>query len=381
MNALFTVLALLSLVGGVATLVVVVLARRVPAAERARRHVARVALPLAAAVAAVSTAGSLYYSEIAGFTPCRLCWYQRYAMYPLVALLPLAGLLRKAALTRAAVGLATLGGLVSLYHWSIELNPSLQVSGMCTASVPCTAAWVWELGFVSIAFMALSGFLFIIALLVSTRPGRSAAPRRDARALATAAAGVLAVVVAGGVLPNPGQPAQADEPGATQVTAAVEVTGQALPPLPESGADPALGMPVPQLSGSDFDGRPVAVQADDRPKAIVFLAHWCPHCQQEVPVVQEWLDRVGKPTGVDLYSVSTGVDPAAPNYPPDEWLRREGWSLPVLADDEQSSAARAYGLPGYPYWVFVDRDNTVIGRHSGELSTDQLSRVLAKLAD
>lgn len=72
------------------------LAPVVPAARRAlaavRAGVAGQALGLAWLVAGVATVGSLWLSEGAGFPPCRLCWYQRGAMYPLVAVLGLAAL-------------------------------------------------------------------------------------------------------------------------------------------------------------------------------------------------------------------------------------------------------------------------------------------------
>jgi hypothetical protein len=86
------------------------------------------------------------------------------------------------------------------------------------------------------------------------------------------------------------------------------------------------------------------------------------------------------PRGVDLYSVSTGVDPSQPNYPPAEWLRREGWSVPVLVDDPVGSAAEAYGLTGFPFFVFVDGDGDVVSRAAGELTIEQLQQHLAGIS-
>ncbi|GIU96693.1 MAG: hypothetical protein KatS3mg013_0496 [Actinomycetota bacterium] len=181
-------------------------------------------------------------------------------------------------------------------------------------------------------------------------------------------AAIIAFVAAGG-----GDGRESSAPGR------VTVTGQSLPALPE-GSDPAVGLPAPTLEGRDFEGRPVRIEDDGRPKAIIFLAHWCPHCQREVPLVQDWLDREGMPAGVDLYSVATAIDPAQPNYPPDEWLRREGWTPPVLVDDAKESAASAYGLTGFPFWVFVDADGNVTSRFAGELTIDQLQGYLATIS-
>ncbi|MGH8930189.1 MAG: TlpA family protein disulfide reductase [Egibacteraceae bacterium] len=163
-------------------------------------------------------------------------------------------------------------------------------------------------------------------------------------------------------------------------TGAPTVSGQALPAFTGDGADPAVGMAAPEVEGAAFDGGPVAITRDGTAKIIVFLAHWCPHCQREVPAVNEWLEQRGLPEGVELYSVVTSIDPSLPNYPPDEWLRREGWSVPVLADDARNSVATAYGLNAFPYWVFVTADGTVAQRATGELPADTLERAAADLA-
>ena len=70
--------------------------------------------------------------------------------------------------------------------------------------------------------------------------------------------------------------------------------------------------------------------------------------------------------------VATATDPNRPNYPPSEWLEEEGLDLPVMADDANGTAARAYGLSGYPYFVLLDANNRVIARDGGELSTGEL---------
>lgn len=163
------------------------------------------------------------------------------------------------------------------------------------------------------------------------------------------------------------------------VAAAPTVSGQPLPVFNTGGDDPAIGMLAPTVDGIDFDGDTVRIDHDGIAKAIVFLAHWCPHCQAEVPVVQEWLDQRGLPEGVQLYSVSTSVDPARPNYPPAEWLRDEGWTVPLITDDVRSSVADAYGLSAFPFWVFVNADGTVAGRTSGELPPDALQDVVGQL--
>jgi disulfide bond formation protein DsbB len=128
------------------------------------------ALALGAAVAVVATAGSLYYSEVVGFVPCKLCWFQRIAMYPLALLLPIAAVRRDRGVRPYALPLSVLGLGVSAYHTWLQAYPPSGGSGFCTADAPCTDRHVWELGFVSIPFMALTGFAFITAMLVVARP-------------------------------------------------------------------------------------------------------------------------------------------------------------------------------------------------------------------
>ena len=141
----------------------------------------------------------------------------------------------------------------------------------------------------------------------------------------------------------------------------------------------ASGLEAPTIVGEDWDGNEVAIRDDGRAKAIVFLAHWCPHCQREVPKVQAWLDGGGGVEGVDLYSVATSINSARPNYPPSAWLEREGWTVPVIRDDADNSALIAYGAGPFPYWVFVNADGTVALRTAGSLEIDQLVQILSSL--
>ena len=157
------------------------------------------------------------------------------------------------------------------------------------------------------------------------------------------------------------------------------VTGSPLPRFESPTDDPAVGQPAPIVKGTDFDGRPVTIEPDGRPKLVIFLAHWCPHCQREVPVIQRWLDEQGPPEGVDLVSVVTAIDPSQANYPPDEWLERERWSVPVIVDPDDRIAT-AYGLNAFPYFVLIDRQGRVVGRLTGELPVETLEQLVEQLA-
>jgi disulfide bond formation protein DsbB len=126
------------------------------------------ALWLAFAVALTATLGSLYLSEVAHFVPCKLCWYQRIAMYPLVPILFVAALTRDAGVWRYATPLAAIGSAISVYHYQLERFPD-QTSVSCTLEAPCTVVWIWKFHYISIPLMALSGFALIVALMLVAR--------------------------------------------------------------------------------------------------------------------------------------------------------------------------------------------------------------------
>lgn len=119
-------------------------------------------------IALIATAGSLFYSEIAGFDPCKLCWYQRILMYPQVVLvgLALAGRLRDIMI---AVGtLSGIGAIVAGYHYLLQIGV---VSGTnCGAvgySVACSQRFVMNFGYITIPMMALSTFILIFFLALA----------------------------------------------------------------------------------------------------------------------------------------------------------------------------------------------------------------------
>ena len=158
-------------------------------------------------------------------------------------------------------------------------------------------------------------------------------------------------------------------------TRTVSISGDALPELPQSGSDPAVGKVIPEATGQSFDGTPVAIRNDGRAKVILFVAHWCPHCRNEIPELADWLKSNELPNGVDVYAVSTAVDSKRPNYPPSEWLKGEDWTAPTLADSSDGKAAEAYGLSAFPYFVAVDGSGKVVARTSGEITTGQFAEL------
>jgi disulfide bond formation protein DsbB len=184
----FTFFALLTVAANVATITLWVLGLLSYTGDTARERwqsvrvlLGDVGLPVAAVVAATAMAGSLYLSEGAHLLPCKLCWYQRSAMYPLAVVLVVAALRRDWSVRPYALALAVVGPLISAYHYLIERRPSLEVGSSCDPTNPCTLTLVWKFHYISIPFMAFSAFVLVATILLAARrPDPSAAgPARD----------------------------------------------------------------------------------------------------------------------------------------------------------------------------------------------------------
>ncbi len=166
----------------------------------------------------------------------------------------------------------------------------------------------------------------------------------------------------------------------------VDVQGESLPELPDSAGDddPARGSAAPVVIGEDFDGNTVRIDAaNDGPTLAVFLAHWCPHCNREVPRINELRDEGAFPDGLNIVGVSTGISPQRPNWPPSQWFQDMDWTYPVIADGvdmerETFIAADAYGLSGFPFMTLIGSDGKVLARWSGEMDKDDF---LEKIED
>lgn len=156
--AVADVFAVLLLAGAVALLI----SLKVPAM---RSLVATFGLVIAALVAIGATSGSLYFSEVANFNPCEMCWVQRIFMYPLALILPIAAVRRDRAVIPYAMVIATVGLGFSIYHIQLQIRPDQSTS--CDLLNPCSAKWVDALGFATIPMMAGLSFALIVTSLAA----------------------------------------------------------------------------------------------------------------------------------------------------------------------------------------------------------------------
>ncbi len=172
------------------------------------------------------------------------------------------------------------------------------------------------------------------------------------------------------------------ETGFTE-TAPVEVVGTPLSDFDANITDPEIGNPAPSLVGVDFNGNESQVETTGSPQAVLFVAHWCPHCQNEVPVVRALRASDTWPADVKLTTIATSTSSTQNNYPPSAWLAREGLTVlsdTVLVDSESGDALHAYGGSGFPYWVFLDASGNVVMRSSGELGEQAIKGIVDTLA-
>ena len=163
----------------------------------------------------------------------------------------------------------------------------------------------------------------------------------------------------------------------------VTVTGDALAPFDSAAnPDPAVGKDAPVIEGLNFNG--VAQTLDAKKNGaymVVFLAHWCPHCNAEVPRLIEWKNSGAVPADLDIIGVATAVSKTSANYPPAQWFSTKGWPWPVLVDESQGDgaagkAAEAMGATGWPYFVIVGADGKVKVRVSGEVEITDLQKIV-----
>jgi thiol-disulfide isomerase/thioredoxin len=183
--------------------------------------------------------------------------------------------------------------------------------------------------------------------------------------------GVVAVLSAG---------EGADLPSLSDVARPVAVEGDPISvPYPEAAGapDPAVGLPAPVITALDYTDREVTIGAPGRAQVVVFLAHWCPVCAQELPTLRSIITAGGVPDTVDLVFVTTGLDPGRPNWPPKTWLADAGLGdVVTVRDDVGDPLMRSFGLRAYPAWVVIDADGTVVARRQGLLDALGVAQLL-----
>lgn len=163
------VLAVLVIVAQVTTgvLLLALLFKKEKKAKEVLSYFSRKAFLFSFLIALSSMLGSLFYSEVAGYGPCKLCWYQRILMYPLVLLFGFAMLRKRKDITDYALLMSLVGAAIAGYHYLLQIGVAPSIG--CSAvgySVGCSQRFVMQYGYITIPLMAFSGFVLISTLLL-----------------------------------------------------------------------------------------------------------------------------------------------------------------------------------------------------------------------
>lgn len=126
------------------------------------------ALNFAFVVASIATLGSLFLSEVAGFNPCKLCWWQRIFMYPATLILLISLIKNDRGVVKYVLPMSVIGAVIAAYHYIMQLFPNVLE---CSEEVAkCSTIQFAEFGYITIPLMALTAFvLMILSILLSSK--------------------------------------------------------------------------------------------------------------------------------------------------------------------------------------------------------------------
>jgi thiol-disulfide isomerase/thioredoxin len=156
-----------------------------------------------------------------------------------------------------------------------------------------------------------------------------------------------------------------------------------LPEYVSSNNDPAVidAMQLPEISGPEYySGQQVDFVAGSDGKAMVWLvwAHWCPHCQNELPALNTWWqENSSRFPDIELATVTTAIDDSRGN-PLDAYLDSSKFPFPVIVDQTGEISAK-FGTPAFPFWVVTDSQGKVVFRIAGELGIENVDQIFSQL--
>jgi len=154
-----------------------------------------------------------------------------------------------------------------------------------------------------------------------------------------------------------------------------------LPRFAPGGQDAALGLELPEITAVEaYSTETLAIDPADGTKRIWLIwAHWCPYCQEELPLMSEWYPpNADRFPNSELVTITTAMDPSRGN-PLDEYLASEQFPFPVLRDDDGKLSAQ-FGVSAFPFWVVTNGDGTVLFRTAGLLGSDRVDQLFTQLA-
>ena len=159
----------------------------------------------------------------------------------------------------------------------------------------------------------------------------------------------------------------------------VELKGLPLPYVREK-FDPAVGLKSPTVESVLLDGTPVFIGGEGPTTILMVLAHWCPHCRNEVRELTKHFSDEGLPETVRVMSLATAIDSSKANYPPHKWFKNENWPVPVIVDNPDSVIADIFGVNSFPFFIVIDQAGDIALRIPGRMGVDTLERLIEALS-
>lgn len=230
----------------------------------------RYSLYIGLAAAWVAMLGSLYFSEVLGYIPCTLCWYQRILMYPLAGVIAIGLLRRDRGLPNYVLPFSVLGIGVSTYHYLIQRTDLFGGETTCKVGVPCNTIWINWFGFATIPFLALVAFMIITVVMLITLQAQATTLDESGPPPWQLVAGIIVVIVAFFAIltaVNRMTASRAQTPALSPVPAEVAAQAKAMPVdgLAEEGAalyvSACAGCHGAQLEGVEGLGNSLAASA------------------------------------------------------------------------------------------------------------------------
>ena len=150
-------------------------------------------------------------------------------------------------------------------------------------------------------------------------------------------------------------------------------------------SDNAVGVKVPYIEGTALDGDREIIFDDsditlDQNTIVIILAHWCPHCRNEVRELSKYFNETEMPKNVRITSLATSIDASRANYPPHDWFEQEDWPIPVIVDTIESDIADSLGVNIFPFFVVIDEKGIVRLRLAGRIGIDGMERLISDLS-
>ncbi len=156
----------------------------------------------------------------------------------------------------------------------------------------------------------------------------------------------------------------------------VQIRGKYLPELVPGYQDTAIGLQAPEIKGSDLDGVEIYVGSEGPTTLIMVLAHWCPHCRNEVRELSPFLNETDSLDRVRIVTLLTSINEERANFPPHTWLDLEKWPVPSIVDTPSSQIANAYGVNSFPFFIVINDEGKVVLRLPGRLGVETLVKLL-----